>query len=276
MIDFFSHRLNCVFKILSKIVIFIRLVAIRFSIAALSFIIASTVNAQENTSTDILTMGNSLTAGLAGNQFGVIRCAALGNIIIAASNQRSCRGNGQQNVGGWQPILRSLTGSNTFNFGNSGETTAEMVNRFQRDLAARPSKYVLILGGTNDVIINRPRSETITNIQRMITATRTANRIPIVGTIPPLLFGRFASINSRVIELNAAINALTDVEVVDHYAVLVTNWGAHNSGDTIHLGSSGNQIVAQGWADAIERLRQPPEPERPPVAVAPVLNLLIK
>ena len=251
------------------------------SLSALGFmalvLFSLTSNAQENTSTDILTMGNSITAGLAGNQFGVIRCAAQGNRIVAADNQASCRGNGQQNVGGWQPILTSLTGSNTFNFGNSGELTVQMVNRFQAALAQRPSKYVLILGGTNDVIVNRSRSETIANIQRMIDLSRAANRIPIVGTIPPLLLGRFASINSRVVELNTQIKALVDVEVADHYAVLVTNWGAHNSGDTIHLGSSGNQIVAQGWADAIARLNQPVEVEPEPTtgAFAPVLNLLI-
>ncbi len=254
---------------MNKLVVGLILITIAFG--------SSSATAQQNVSTDILTMGDSLTAGLAGNRFGVIRCAALGGIIVAADNQRSCRGDGRLNVGGWQPALRGLTGSNTFNFGNSGEITTEMVNRFQAALASRPSKYVLILGGTNDVIVNRPRAETIANIRRMIDATRAANRIPIVGTIPPLLLGRFASINSRVVELNAMINALTDVEVADHYAVLVTNWGIHNSGDTIHLGPSGNQLVAQGWFEAIERINVPDEPEVEPAdsAVVPTLSLLL-
>ena len=231
-------------------------------------------SAQQNTSNDILTMGNSITAGLSGTAGGTIRCAALGNIIIAADNQPSCRGNGQQNVGGWQPILRSLTGSNTFNFGNSSEITAQMANRLPAALSARPSKYVLILGGTNDVIRNRSISESIANIQRMIDASRAANRIPIVGTIPPLLLGRFASINSRVLALNAAINAIDGVEIADHYEVLVTNWGAHNSGDTIHLGPSGNQIVAQVWAAAIERANQVGTGAGAS-AVGPILDLLM-
>lgn len=237
-------------------------------------LINATANAQQNTSRNILTMGDSITAGLAGNRSGVIRCAALGGIIVAANNQRSCRGGGRQNVGGWPPILRNLTGSNTFNFGNSGETTAEMVARFQASLAARSSRYVLILGGTNDVILNRPRAQTIANIQRMITATRAANRIPIVGTIPPLLLGQFASINPRVVALNTAIKAIENVEIADHYALLVANWGANNSGDTIHLGTLGNEIVARSWFNAIERVNQP-EPEPEPITISPVINLLI-
>jgi len=230
---------------------------------------SSAAHAQENTSNEILTMGDSLTAGLFGNAFGFIRCAALGNIPIAADNQRSCRGDGRINVGGWQPILKSITGLNSFNFGNTNDNTAEMVNRFQSALAQRPSKYVLILGGTNDVIQNRSRAETIANIERMIRETRAANRIPIVGTIPPLLFGRFAFANSRVEELNDLIRAIPDVEIADHHAILVTNWAAYHSGDTIHLGPGGNQIVAQGWADAIARVNEPQ------VILAPIIDLLL-
>lgn len=236
-------------------------------IFCLNVMTSITVNAQQNINTDILTMGDSITAGLAGNG-GVIRCAALGGIVVASNNQRSCRGDGRQNVGGWQPILRNLTGSNTFNFGNSGETTDEMIARFQSTLASRSSKYVLIMGGTNDVIQNRPRADTINDIQSMINTSLAANRIPIVGTIPPLLLGRFASINPRVIALNNAIKALENVEVTDHYAALVTNWGVNNSGDTIHLGSLGNQIVAQGWFEAISRVNQP-------ITIAPIINLLL-
>ena len=156
-----SPSINLIFDAATKLAWLKLTRALSFTAMVFLSVVA---NAQQNTSTDILTMGDSITAGLAGNQFGVIRCAALGGSIVAASNQRSCRGNGQQNVGGWQPILRNLTGSNTFNFGNSGELTIEMVNRFQSALAQRPSKYVLILGGTNDVIRNVPRSQTIANI----------------------------------------------------------------------------------------------------------------
>jgi len=231
-----------------------------------------TVYAQENMNTDILTMGDSITAGLAGDGSGVIRCASLGGSIVAADNQRSCRGNGQQNVGGWQPTLNSLTGSNTFNFGNSGETTAEMVRRFQTTLTSRRSKYVLILGGTNDVIANVSTAQILENIQTMVSQSRAANRVPVVGTIPPLLLGRFDSINNRVIELNTAIKNLNDIEIVDHYTALVDGWGVNNSGDTIHLSLLGNQLVAEGWAGAINQLNAP----ETNTVVVPAVTLLLE
>ncbi len=202
---------------------------------------------------DVLTIGNSLTAGQAVSSGGVITCAALGGAVIAADRQSSCRGNGQRNVGGWQPGLANAIDTNVFNFGNSGELTSQLLSRLDSEMNVRNSQFVLILGGTNDAIRGPATSVTISNLQAMIARVRARNRTPIIGTLPPLLGGRFAGSNARIVAINAQIRQFEDVEIADHYAALVDSWSSHTSGDFIHLGPSGNAIVAQGWADAINR-----------------------
>jgi len=233
----------------------------------LGLIVSTTTQAQTD-NPDILTVGDSITAGLFRSSGGVITCAALGGAVIAADRQRTCRGNGQEGVGGWQPRLKALTGVRVYNYGNSGETTAEMVARFASHLSARASGYVLIMGGTNDVISGVPTATIIANLTSMINAAKADGRIPIVGTIPPLLQGQFANRNNAVLQLNAAISNIADVRIADHYMALVGNWAANTSGDFIHLGVAGNNAVAQGWFDAINQA-----PDRG-IVIAPILNLL--
>ena len=248
---------------------------LQFVFASLCFVQLS-AHAQN---TDILTMGDSITAGLF-NTGSRITCAALGGAVIAANNQRSCKGNGQEGVGGWQPRLKSLANSSVYNFGNSGERTSEMLPRFGSHLAARNSTFVLIMGGTNDVIAGIPTSTIIANLTSMINTAKSNGRTPIIGTIPPLSNSIFNGLNGKVVELNNAIKGLSDVLIADHYSVLASNWGAHTSGDFIHLGNLGNQRVADIWFAKITEALVPPEPEPEPEPekkplTTPILSILL-
>jgi len=220
---------------------------------------------------DVLTIGDSLTAGLMRGGGRPITCAALGGAVVASNRQRSCVGRGQRNVGGWQPELAVALGTGVFNYGNSGEVTSEMLARLTSHMNRTPSRFVLILGGTNDVIFGVTRAQTISNLTAMIELVRDADRVPIIGTMPPLLGGVFASRNPGVISINNEIRAFANIEVADHYSLLVTNWAQNTSGDFIHLGAQGNTIVAQEWARAINAASQPDRPN----AIAPVVSLLL-
>lgn len=234
----------------------------------LSLVVSTTGHAQAS-NPDILTVGDSITAGLARSAGGVITCAALGGAVLAANLQGLCKGNGQQGVGGWQPRLTTLTGERLYNYGNTGETTAAIESRFTSHLATRASGYVLIMGGTNDVIFGVPTATIIANLVKMINAAKADGRIPIVGTIPPLLQGQFANRDNAVVQLNMAIKNIADVTIADHYQALVGNWSANTSGDFIHLGTAGNNVVAQTWFDAIN------EQAEQDVIIAPIINLIV-
>lgn len=225
---------------------------------------------------DIVTIGDSLTAGLAGTSGGVITCAALGGRVIAADQQRTCRGDGREGVGGWQPRLKSLTNASVYNYGSSSETTGEMLARLPGHLAARSGEFVLILGGTNDMIRGVSVSQVISNLSAMIQRSLDSGRVPIIATAPPLIGGRFNSSNSRILQLNTEIRKLPEqfegLQLAEIYNQVVGNWGSLNSGDTIHFGSNGNSVVADIWFSAIEETR---EVENMPMSLAPILQLIL-
>lgn len=244
-----------------------------FALSLVSMVVSANANGQ--ISGDVITIGNSLTAGLQGNSSGVITCAAQGNRVVPADDQPSCRGNGVDGVGGWQPRLKSRLGVRVFNYGNSSETTGQMAARLPSHISSRSGQFVLIMGGTNDVIRGVPRSTIIANLSNMIQASYNAGRIPVVATVPPLIGGRFNSSNGGIVRLNSEILALTnafpDLIVADMYSLLEPNWSQNNSGDTIHLGTIGNQIVADAWFDAIEKALEPDSK----FDMTPILQLLL-
>lgn len=234
-----------------------------------------TLNSNAQVTGDVISIGNSLTAGLQGDSRGVITCAAQGNRVVPADDQPSCRGNGVDGVGGWQPRLKSLLGVRVYNYGNSSEITAQMASRLPSHMATRSSQFVLIMGGTNDVIRGVSRSTIIANLSTMVQDAYNAQRIPIVATLPPLIGGRFNSSNGGIVQLNNEILAMRDdfpeLVVADMYSLLVSNWAQNNSGDTIHLGTIGNQIVADAWFAAIQQSIAP----EPSIDMAPILQLLL-
>lgn len=236
------------------------------------FLFAFSSSAFAQVSGNVLTIGDSLTAGLAGSRIGVLTCASLGGAVVASSQQRSCKGNGQRNIGGWQPGLSSIVAVNVYNFGNSGELSSEILARLNASMNARSSQFVLILAGTNDAIRGPSVSTVLNNLQTMINRVKAQNRIPVIGTLPPLLGGPFAQSNGKVLAINAGIKQFEDVEVADHYAVLLANWSSNTSGDFIHLGSSGNSLVARSWADAMDRALA--EPGKPAASLVPTMMLL--
>lgn len=224
---------------------------------------------------DVLAMGDSLTAGIFRDSQNRIRCAAQGNRIVAVTDQASCRGNGVEGVGGWPPILKGLSGALVYNFGNSGERTNQMVARFPAHLAARSSQFVLILGGTNDMIFGGSITGALNNLSAMIQASIDAGRIPIIATIPPLTGSVFASANSRVLQLNDLIrqlpNQFDDLVVADVYNAVVANWGSLNTGDGIHFGSGANTIVANLWFEAM----QASVANNSVASLVPIINLIL-
>ena len=238
-------------------------------ILALATLTLSLSSANAQLEGNVLAIGDSLTAGLARSSSRQITCASLGGAVIANNRQRTCVGGGQRNVGGWQPALSQALELDVFNYGNSGEVTSEMLARLSSHMASTSSQFVLILGGTNDALFGVPQAQTIANLKAMIELVRGAGREPIIGTLPPL-GSVFVSRNANIISINAEIRAFDNIQVADHYALLVDNWAQSTSGDFIHLGTQGNSIVAQEWQRAIRASVEPRS-----AAVAPVINLLL-
>lgn len=104
----------------------------------------------------------------------------------------------------------------------------------------------------------------------MIELVRDAGREPIIGTLPPLLGGIRSSKNANIILVNEQIKAFKDIPVADHYSVLIDDWPQNTSGDFLHLGTLGNQIVAEEWERALKSTQKPTV-----VGILPAINLLL-
>ena len=70
--------------------------------------------------------------------------------------------------------------------GVSGELTGEMVERFRRDVLDPTPRFVVILGGTNDLGCQVPIPDIVDNLQRMYQQAQSRGIHPIAVTIPSL------------------------------------------------------------------------------------------
>ena len=207
--------------------------------------------------------------------WGIIRCAAQGNRIVAADQQRTCKGNGAEGVGGWQPILKGLVNTPIYNYGNSGEQSGEIAARLSGILNSRSSTHVLVLAGTNDAIRGSV-SAAVANIKSMVTAIQANGRIAVVGTLPPINRGDLPGTQAKIDQINQQIRAMpasySGLIIADIYASVAPNWAQNHSGDAIHFGAAGNQLVATAWAKAINQSLQT---SNNAASIAPVISILI-
>jgi acyl-CoA thioesterase I len=70
--------------------------------------------------------------------------------------------------------------------GICGETTGEMVLRFRAAVLDRRPRYVVMLGGTNDLGWNASPEEIMRNLVKMYELARAAQIVPIPVTVPSL------------------------------------------------------------------------------------------
>ena len=70
-----------------------------------------------------------------------------------------------------------------------GETTAEMVQRFSQSVLARNPKFVVILGGTNDLGLGLTPLHIRENLSRMYWHAREADIEPVGVTVPSICLG---------------------------------------------------------------------------------------
>lgn len=74
----------------------------------------------------------------------------------------------------------------TINLGDSGNTSHDMVERFDRDVLPFHLKYLLILGGSNSLRGGVPAEEVIRDLQEIQQKCRDHNIVPILLTLPPI------------------------------------------------------------------------------------------
>jgi len=141
------------------------------------------------------------------------------------------------------------------NSGISGNTTAQMLARIDRDVIAYQPDICFILGGTNDVGADVPTSTIVANIEAMVDKLQAANILPIIGTIP---VRNDVVKNELLHKTNVDIRELAyrrKLTLVDFYAALADpQTGLFRAGfnfDNLHTSALGAEAMAKAALDKV-------------------------
>jgi lysophospholipase L1-like esterase len=136
------------------------------------------------------------------------------------------------------------------NLGKHGQTTAQISERLPSALFAHDYKTVVILGGTNDVLLNIPANETIRNLDAMVNLALAHGAEPILCEIPPILRRdhKGQSYNPAVRELNRKIKELAatrHLKLTGYYDAMVGHEDFYSDG--VHLKRLGYLMMEYEW-----------------------------
>lgn len=81
---------------------------------------------------------------------------------------------------GYPSLLPVFIAATITNKGVSGDTTAQMLARFQADVVSAAPAMALILGGTNDVQNGTPTATTMVNLEAMVSQAQAAHIEPVL------------------------------------------------------------------------------------------------
>lgn len=157
---------------------------------------------------------------------------------------------GDSITAGW--VLPDFTTLPTLNFGVSGQTTDQMLARFDSEVLAAGPGIVVILGGTNDLAAGYTPDEIVGNIQTMAERA-TANGIKVilcsvmrtvVAEVQPPWSHEYL-----IVELDAKILALAQEKgylYADYYDVLLLPNGTADPSllvDGLHPNEAGRELM---------------------------------
>jgi lysophospholipase L1-like esterase len=134
------------------------------------------------------------------------------------------------------------------NFGIHGNTTAQMLERFSTSIAGKHYKQVVILGGTNDVLLGIDPDVTIRNLEAIANKAIESGAEPILCEIPPIFHAvaqidrnnyseKVRTLNRRIAELAAA----RKWSLVDYYDPILGH--PDYSSDGVHMKRRGYAVM---------------------------------
>ena len=140
--------------------------------------------------------------------------------------------------------------------GIAGQTTAEMLARFDTDVIAHHPAVVVILGGTNDML--RVQTPTTDNIAAMASHASAAGIRVVLCTLPPIerwsagvTITDATTGNAAVADFNSTLRMLASeygYAIADYHAAMVLPDGSANDAlfeDGIHPNDAGYAAMAQ-------------------------------
>lgn len=134
------------------------------------------------------------------------------------------------------------------NFGVHGNTTAQMLERFPAKIPGHHYREVVILGGTNDVLLGVDPDVTTHNLEMLANETLEAGAQPVLCEIPPIFHGiapgdrkdyseGVSILNQHIVRLAA----LHHWKLVDYYDPILGH--PSYSSDGVHMKRRGYVVM---------------------------------
>jgi lysophospholipase L1-like esterase len=194
----------------------------------------------------VVALGDSLTAGIAGTP------------------------------GNYPAVLATLLPSSweVVNRGIPGNTTVDMLGRFDSDVTPLSPQYVIVLAGINDDLLGQIPSQIEGHLSALYQDTVAIGATPIPVTLPP--FGHFSEWTTAIEATRVAVNAWIRQQP---YVYVDAAWAladpaneedlgsAYDAGDGIHLSPAGQAALADAVLGQGLGLPAPAPPS--PTLVAP-------
>ena len=168
----------------------------------------------------------------------------------------------------WSSYSPDFFSNNSYliNKGVSGETTPQMLNRFDADVLSLTPEAVIILAGINDIAQNTGYisvSEIFNNIVLMVNLAKNNNIHPVLCSVLPaneLTWKPEIKPAELVIELNQKLNAYCDrnnLVYIDYFSSMVgknKELRSELTYDGIHPNKEGYIIMEQLLLDAVSKI----------------------
>jgi len=148
----------------------------------------------------------------------------------------------------WVSLTARQTGSQIINQGVCGETTGDMLLRFEQDVAAPAPAYAIIMGGTNDAFMDISPEEVAENIEAMLNLSSTSGIVPLIGLPPPVDFTEEEALLEEYRQQMRALALTRNITVLDFYAAMVNPTGGLRRGlhdDGVHPNEAGYRVMAE-------------------------------
>ncbi|GAB6169176.1 GDSL-type esterase/lipase family protein [Clostridium carnis] len=156
----------------------------------------------------------------------------------------------------WVTKLENCLSNSIINKGINGNTSVDMLVRFNEDVLSYNPYLVFIMGGTNDLLSNRSVSSIIDNIRLMIKDLISINSKIVIG-IPPTIIAKDAYnlfypgdtyfyCEQNLVKLREElINICNNYNItyIDFYNVTLKNLANDIFLDGIHLNNTGQNIL---------------------------------
>ncbi|MDF2502881.1 MULTISPECIES: GDSL-type esterase/lipase family protein [Clostridium] len=159
----------------------------------------------------------------------------------------------------WVKLLHKSLNIEIINKGVNGDTTAGILSRSHKDILELKPSHVILMAGTNDILLNYPVNNIIDNIKFLLKEIKDNNITPILALQPPII-GELAEIywdkyisyskaNEHLFEYIRKINSFAcenNINIINFYDSFIKIKDIVNLySDGIHPNSEGHKLMIQ-------------------------------